>query len=444
MESNLASAWPYFIGGIFSLCVIASWQALRHTRRYNVTETEALEYIAGKLKRSQDLDSAEEDEQGRILEEMDAEESAGEEGPADNADDAKSGAEEKTEAAGEKKNEEKKMPPRLMPIETLLEGLSRRTVIADRLELIKRMRESQVKVSLSALQQMTLAREASSKSLSLPSYAASLSMMLGLLGTVIGLAIMVQQIDLGLPADVRSVTLNSWMASIAHIRGVLDGMRTAFSATMAGITSAIILSWLNHRLGHAQSAFLNRLDRFTTEDLFPATVPATEDDSLLEKVSLQLETSFSRLDDITRNNQETLVELNAIEKGFVEIVGTIRDSNRAETSERIQTLIGKTSGVIEQVADLNKSLMTVAETLPGVVSQVAQSNQNSLNRMDLMVRSFESQRTQTEQSNMGRIDRLIRAYEQQRSLMSWPLQVKLVFGFLVVSNLALLGYAIFK
>lgn len=443
MESSLASAWPYFIAGIFLLCAIASWQALRNARRYNVTETEALEYIAGKLKRSRELDSAEEDKPDRDMKEAEAE--AEGEGPAEKADTEENIAEdEKLETAEEKKGKEEKAPERLMPIEMLLEGLSRRTLIADRLELIKRMRESQVKVSLSALQQMTLARETSSKSLSLPSYAASLSMMLGLLGTVIGLAIMVQQIDLGLPSDIKNVTMNSWMASIVHIRGVLDGMRTAFSATMAGITSAIILSWLNHRLAHAQSAFLDRLDRFTTEDLFPATVPATEDDSLLEKVSLQLETSFSRLDDIARNNQETLVELNAIEKGFVEIVGTIRDSNRAETSERIQNLIGKTSGVIEQVADLNKSLMSVTEALPGVVSQVTQSNQNSLNRMDQMIRSYESQRTMAEQSNMGRIDRLICAYEQQRSLMSWPLQVKLVFGFLVASNLALLGYAIFK
>jgi biopolymer transport protein ExbB/TolQ len=442
MENSLASAWPYFIAGIFSLCAIASWQALRHTRRYRVTETRALKYIADKLKRSQGLNSVEADEQDSVIEEDLANEAAMEEETGEENPAGETAIEE--EPAEKGRNQEKETSTRLVPIETLLEGLSRRTVIADRLELIKRMRESQVKVSLSALQQMTLAREASSKSLSLPAYAASLSMMLGLLGTVIGLAIMVQQIDLGLPSDIRNLTLNSWMASIAHIRGVLDGMRTAFSATMAGIASAIILSWLNHRLAHTQSAFLDRFDRFTTEELLPATVPATEDDSLLEKVSLQLETSFGRLDAIARSNNETLAELNAIEKGFVEIVGTIRDSNKAETSERIQNLIGKTSGVIEHVADLNKSLMAVTEALPSVVSQVTQSNQNSLNRMDQLIRSYETQRTQAEQSSMGRIDRLIHAYEQQRSLMLWPLQVKLVFGFLVISNLALLGYAIFK
>ncbi|HEY6249199.1 MAG TPA: MotA/TolQ/ExbB proton channel family protein [Candidatus Angelobacter sp.] len=418
MESSISTAWPFFIAGILALCAFASWRALQHIRRYKFTETRALEYIADKLKRAREVHS-----------------------PAnDSAPEQEAAAQTSETAETQKDTVIETTPVRLVSIEMLLEGFSRQTLIADRLELIKRMRESQVKVSLSALQQMTLAREASARWLSLPSYAASLAMMLGLLGTVVGLAIMVQQIDLGLPSDLSQVTMNSWVASIAHIRGVLDGMRTAFSATMAGIASAIILSWLNHRLAHAQSAFLDRLDRFTAEDLLPATVPGTEDDSLLEKVSLQLETSFGRLDEIAKNNQETLVELNAIEKGFVEIVGTIRDSNKAETSERIQSLIGRTSGIIEQVAELNKSIVAVAETLPGVVTQVERSNQNSLNRIDQLIRSREN----TDQTAMGRIDRLIGAYEQQRSLVHWPLQVKVVFGFMAVANLVLLGYALFR
>ena len=49
MESNLSSAWPFFIAGIFSLCAFASWRAWQHIRRYKFTETRALEYIADKL-----------------------------------------------------------------------------------------------------------------------------------------------------------------------------------------------------------------------------------------------------------------------------------------------------------------------------------------------------------------------------------------------------------
>ena len=366
-----------FVTGILALCVFAALWALRHTFRYNNTEGRALDSVSAKLNRFLEARATSNTQKG---------------------------------------------PRSLISIDALLEGLSKQTIIADRLQLIKRMRESQVKVCLSALQQMTLARETSAKWLSLPSYAASLSMMIGLLGTVVGLAAMVQQIGLGLPSDPSQVTMDSWMASIAHIRGVLGAMNTAFSATMSGIASAILLSFLNHRLAFAQSAFLDRLDRFTTETLLPATVPATEDDSLLEKVSLQLEASFTRLDDISKKNQDALVQLSAVEEGFLQIVDTMRQSTKGESLEHIQSMIGRISGIIDQIANLNKSVISVSETLPKIVDQVSQTNRDSLSR----------------------IDRLIQTYEQHRSLFQWPLQMKIVFSFLVVLNFVLLGRLLFR
>jgi hypothetical protein len=367
-----------FVTLITILGILASSAAIHHTKRYQSTETSALQYVVDKLKRLSELHS----------------------------DAAKS---QKTHG-----------PKTLIPISALEEGLSKKTLIADRLSLIRRMRESHVKVNLSALQQMTMARESSIRWLALPSSATSLSMMLGLLGTVLGLSIMVQHIGAALPKDPFDVAqVEKWRTEFAT---VLDAMRTGFSSTLAGLSFAILLSFLNQRLAHAQAAFLDRLDRFTTEDLLPATVPGSQDESVLEAVSLQMESNFKRLDDVANNNQDILKELSSIEKGFIQIVDTIRQTTRSEASDRMQSLVGKFSEALEQMAKVNQSVVNISDAMPKLLDRVEKTNTASISR----------------------IDRLIESYEHQRSLIQWPLQVKLVFGFLVALNLFFIWRAIFS
>jgi biopolymer transport protein ExbB/TolQ len=231
-----------FVSLITLLGLVASGTAILHMRRYNRTEGDALQYVIDKLNRM----------------------------PKPGADSSEADA---------------PRVRRLVPVADLLAGINPHRLIADRLSLIQKLRESHTKVNLAALQQMTLARESSSVTLGLPSFAASLSMMLGLLGTVIGLAIMVQHIGEKMPDNLMDpAAVANWENAF---RGALEAMRFGFSSTMTGIAAAIVVGFLNQRLAHSQAAFFDRLDRFTAEALLPATVPATEDESLLEKVSTQ-------------------------------------------------------------------------------------------------------------------------------------------------------------
>lgn len=244
-------------------------------------------------------------------------------------------------------------------------------------------------------------------------------MMIGLLGTVFGLSIMVQHIGAALPTDpFDAAQVEKWRH---EFQDVLGAMRTGFSSTLAGLLSAIALGWLNHRLAHAQSAFLDRLDRFTTEELLPATVPSTDDENLPEKVSLQMEGNFKRLDEVAKNNEATLRELSSVEKGFIEIVDTIRKTTRSEASDHIQGLVGKLSGVLENMAVPNQSVVNVTEGMARMLQRAEAVNTASVSR----------------------VDRLIDAYEHQRALTQWPLQVKVVFGFMAFLNLFLAGELIF-
>jgi biopolymer transport protein ExbB/TolQ len=246
---------------------------------------------------------------------------------------------------------------------TLRKDLSQDSLIAERFEAIEKLRTRQVRVNPNALQQLSLSRDDARPGMAVPGAVAGLATMLGLLGTFIGLAVMVQQIQFVLPGSSGSVTVGSWTQSVENISRVLGGIKTAFSCSLVGIVCSILASLVNFRLRSSQALFFERLERFTTEELLPAAVPAVEDESLLDRVSLQLENSFSRLDDIYRQNQDALKDMTGAQRAFVDIVEEIRKITRGEASRNLE-------GVLEQISQTNRSVLTVADQLPKIVSAV--------------------------------------------------------------------------
>ena len=246
---------------------------------------------------------------------------------------------------------------------TLRTELTADSLIAERLEAIEKLRTRQVRVNPNALQQLSLSRDDARPGMAVPGAVAGLATMLGLLGTFIGLAVMVQQIQFVLPQGSGSVTVGSWTQSVENISRVLGGIKTAFSCSLVGIVCSILASLINFRLRSSQALFFERLERFTTEDLLPAAVPTVEDESLLDRVSLQLENSFARLDDIYRQNQDALKDMTGAQRAFVDIVEEIRKITRGEASRNLE-------GVLEQISQTNRSVLTVADQLPKIVSAV--------------------------------------------------------------------------
>ena len=254
------------------------------------------------------------------------------------------------------------------------------SLIAERFEAIEKLRTRQVRVNPNALQQLSLARDEARPGMAVPGAVAGLATMLGLLGTFIGLAVMVQQIQFVLPQSSGSVTVGSWTQSVENISRVLGGIKTAFSSSLVGIVCSILASLVNFRLRTCQALFFERLERFTTEDLLPAAVPTVEDESLLDRVSLQLENSFARLDDIYRQNQDSLQDMTGAQRAFVDIVEEIRKITRSEASRNLE-------GVLEQVSQTNRSVLTVADQLPKVVSAVEAGQRRLLERIAALVSS---------------------------------------------------------
>jgi hypothetical protein len=261
---------------------------------------------------------------------------------------------------------------------TLRQGLDPDSLIAERLEAIEKLRTRQVKVNPNALQQLSLARDEARPGMAVPGALAGLSTMLGLLGTFIGLAMMVQQVQFVLPQSSGAITVDSWTQSVENISRVLGGIKTAFSASLVGIVCSILASLANFQLRTAQTLFFERLERFTIEELLPAAVPAVEDESLLDRVSLQLENSFTRLEEIYRQNQDALKDMTGAQRAFVDIVEEIRKITRSEASRNLE-------GVLEQVARANRSVLSVAEQLPKIVTAVESGQHRLVERLSSLL-----------------------------------------------------------
>lgn len=257
-------------------------------------------------------------------------------------------------------------------VSVLRARVDQKSLIGERLAAIEKMRLHQVKVNLRTLQRLTLAREDSEKGLRIPSFTAGIALMLGIFGTFLGLSIMVQEIQFSLPQDGANVTLESWTDAFHNIRTVLAGIKTAFSTSLAGMACAIWLTFLASRVHQTQAAYLECLERFTAKELLPATVPATEDESLLEKVSLQLENSFLYLEEVFAHNRDVLQDLTGTQASFVDIVEEIRLITKNEASRDLERVVG-------ELTKTNQSVLAVVEKLPGIV-QAVESAQERLFR----------------------------------------------------------------
>jgi biopolymer transport protein ExbB/TolQ len=339
---------------ILCLFVSALYFSIKHIRRYLSYETQMLNRVAGRLRRWKE------------------------------AQGGGAGESEEVEGVGEAE-----LPPAgqpLLDIHELKDGIPRESIIGDRLEAIAKMRASRIKASADMLQQMSLAKEATKLGLGVPGFAVGFAMLLGLLGTVFGLALMVKQIDAAIPLGFQSITSDSWQDSLKSIKSVLGGMKTAFSTTLAGLICSIFSAGLNFFLGSAQARYFKGLDRFTVEELLPTVIPSVEDESLLERVSLQLETSFGSLDEVSLKNTEILKDLNAIEQSFLLIVDNIQKLVQEDKSGGVQGVVGELSVVVRELTKVNQSVVTVTENVPHVLEAIKQGNRDFMQRFDDLVR----------------------------------------------------------
>jgi hypothetical protein len=253
--------------------------------------------------------------------------------------------------------------PASVDLAELRENVDPKTLIGDRLETLARMKQARVKVNVGTLQQMTVLRESASFGLAFPGYAADAAMMLGMLGTFIGLCLMLLQMQSVLP-NASGVPASGGFAEAAQsLGGIIASKKTAFVTTLVGLVCAIAISGLNFLLARAQSAFYDALERFTTAELLPATMPAVEDETAMEKLSLQLSETFATLEGLSEHHKGNLERLQEMETAFGAIVASIRAITQQSVRGPAEEAAGALTTLVKQLGDANEALVRVAESV---------------------------------------------------------------------------------
>lgn len=293
-------------------------------------------------------------------------------------------------------------PTTLSPIidlNELAEGIPPSTLVGDRLHTILNMKQARVKVNVDALQQSSILKESAKWTLALPAYVVSLAMMLGLLGTFIGLSLMVMDIQHALPDASAQANPAQWAESVSSLGRILAGKKTAFSATLSGLFFSIVVSSLNFALARAQSKLYDRLERFTTEELLPATVPAVDDETPWEKLSMQLGDSFEHLEALTTEQARSADQMAAVEKTFATVISNIEAITQRAATAPLQGMEGEITNVIGQLTRVNGAIIGLTETLPQILSSFRQTHQSTLTEIQNAMH--------TQQAGLERISRTV-------------------------------------
>lgn len=98
-------------------------------------------------------------------------------------------------------------------------------------------------------------------------YVASLLVFLGLLGTFIGLLMTIQGVNEALATDLTAVGAQFDMQKLSK---PLAGMATAFSTSVFGLTTSLVLGFVHLQLASAQTRFLSRFEALDTSLFRPA------------------------------------------------------------------------------------------------------------------------------------------------------------------------------
>lgn len=240
------------------------------------------------------------------------------------------------------------------------------SLIHHRLLTIERMRATNVKVDLEALQQLTFAAESSRLGLRAPGFAVSFILLLGLFGSIASLCLMLP--GLSQPE--------------ADFNAHLGTMTAAFSSGMAGLLGSICVSLANLALTTAQARFFESFERFTVEELLPQTVPDIRNEAWLRQMQYKIGEAFERIKQIAEQNNQTFKEFEVVAAGFSRLVDNLEQSARKGASADVQKVLGQMGQVLGQVSRANDSVLNLANSVPKALEASHTQNQNVLARLD--------------------------------------------------------------
>lgn len=201
------------------------------------------------------------------------------------------------------------------------------------------------------LQQLTLERIGNYGSHA--RFIATILTMLGLVGTVVGMSMAMLKIS-GAFTTASSVQALDELTNA--LGGTLEGMKTAFACTLAGLSGAVILASFNHTLRRRQSVVVRELEEFVTCELLPALERVDPDaDGASKAFATVLSDAAEKLTRLSDSVLSASERYSTSGEQMERTAGTLR--------EAVTHLAGQTGAVAEQQAALDHRLAAIEESI---------------------------------------------------------------------------------
>lgn len=177
-------------------------------------------------------------------------------------------------------------------------------------------------------------------------YIAGILIILGLIGTILGLSQAIVNLR-GILLEMGTVaTRHVFQEMISEILGSLSFMETAFSTTLCGFIFFLSLSFLDHWYHRKQEVFAREFENFNFNILIPFVTPKQVEDSLA---------------DITHVLKASSSGLVGVSSGITDLVTIVAD-NQETYSQMADTFRGTVDGIIQAQHELNLYYKKVADS----------------------------------------------------------------------------------
>ena len=186
----------------------------------------------------------------------------------------------------------------------------------------------------------------------MPRYLTSILVLMGLAGTILGLRGIIGQLNGALAGAASDPTA---------LLKALEPMRSAFSCSLLGIATSVLLAWALTYAERSQGDLMVSLEETVTMDLMPLILPASEEVQL-HRMTGVLESSQQFLTDFGR----TIEESRAF---FADTLGTAVRSAAQELQGRLSEA---TSALQKSLDEMRGTAATLSESTQNVVQYRAE------------------------------------------------------------------------
>ena len=237
------------------------------------------------------------------------------------------------------------------------ENISSESIIGKTISSIILLKNKGLKINIPVIREYIFFSEYTNKGLNNLRFLGSQSMLLGMLGTFIGLIIMISELS----GSLANIKEGGILQGIKDVQNSLNGVQTAFLTTLFGLLASLLVSFLKKIIDQKFDDFFKQYDFFLFQRIVPYALNLNEQEghAIISEMTRELNSSFKEINSSLQKNEKIISGLNHIHTKFDQIITNVKNITNDESS-KIPTIIGSLTevnhSVVQIVDDYEKRL----------------------------------------------------------------------------------------